>query len=73
MNSKLKLDDIVIFRANPNSGEMIVYDIKEKYLNYPTASSENPVVIVKYWDANKKSYEFDSFYSNYLRLANQVD
>lgn len=62
----IKLHDIVIFKATPNSGQMTVTDIKEKYMNYPHANSENPVVFVKFWDDKKKEYNFDAFYANHL-------
>lgn len=64
--SKIQLNDIVVFKAKPNSGEMIVIDIKDKYMNFPYASSENPVVFVKYWDSKTNVYNFDSFYANHL-------
>ena len=41
-------------------------DIKDKYMNFPYASSENPVVFVKYWDSKTNVYNFDSFYANHL-------
>lgn len=64
--SKIQIHDVVIFKATPNSGQMTVTDIKEKYMNYPHATSENPVVFVKFWDDKKKEYNFDAFYSNHL-------
>ena len=65
---KINLHDIVIFKANPNSGEMVVTDIKDSYRNFPHASSDNPVIFVKFWDKTKKEYNYDSFYSNHLKL-----
>lgn len=64
--SKIQIHDVVIFKATPNSGQMTVTDIKEKYMNYPHATSENPVVFVKYWDLKTNLYNYDSFYANHL-------
>jgi hypothetical protein len=64
--TKIQVHDIVISKATPNSGEMVVIDIKNDYRNFPYATSENPVVFVKFWDDKKKEYNFDSFYSNHL-------
>lgn len=71
MNTKFELNDVVIFKADPNSGEMIIYDIKDKYYNYPLASKENPVIFVKYWDKVKQEYEQAAFYSTLLKLVNK--
>lgn len=62
-----KVGDIVFFNASPNSGEMIVTDVKTKYLNFPHASESNPVVFVKFWNDDKKEYCYDSFYANHLK------
>ena len=69
---KIQLHDIVIFKATPNSGQMTVTDIKEKYMNYPHASPENPVVFVKYWDSKTNLYNYDSFYANHLIKVDKV-
>ena len=49
--TKIQLHDIVVFKATPNSGEMVVIDVKNNYRNFPYANSENPVIFVKYWDS----------------------
>ena len=64
--SKINLHDIVVFKAKPNSGEMVVTDIKTTYRNFPHSSTVNPVIFVKYWDLKTNLYNYDSFYSNHL-------
>ena len=64
--SKIQLHDIVVFKATPNSGEMVVIDVKNNYRNFPYANSENPVIFVKYWDSKTNLYNYDSFYANHL-------
>ncbi len=66
--ANIKIDDIVIFKAEPNSGEMIVTDIKLRHRHFPHVTEENPVVLVKFWDAKKHIYNYDSFYANHLKL-----
>lgn len=65
----IKLHDIVMFKAAPNSGEMVVVDIKDRYMNYPHASNTNPVIFVKFWDSKKQEYNYDSFYQEALELV----
>ncbi len=65
----IKINSIVKLKAKPNSGEMIVIDIKDRYLNHPHASSSNPVIFVKFWDDKKNSYEYEEFYSNALEFV----
>lgn len=64
--SDIKLHSIVKLKAEPNSGEMVVEDIKSSYRNFPYATSENPVVFVKFWNPKTYDYEFAQFYSQVL-------
>lgn len=64
--SKIQLHDIAVFKATPNSGEMVVTDIKEKSMNFKYASTENPVIFVKYWDSKTNLYKYDGFYTTHL-------
>ena len=64
--TKIQLDDIVVFKATPNSGEMVVIDVRNNYRNFPYANSENLVIFVKYWDSKTNLYNYDSFYANHL-------
>ena len=58
--------DVVVFKATPNSGEMVVLDVKYKHLQYRDASENNPAVKVQYWNAIKQEYDYDTFYYNNL-------
>lgn len=64
--SKIQIHNIVVFKATPNSGEMVVTDVKDNYRNFPCANSENPVVFVKYWDSKTNLYNYENFYANHL-------
>lgn len=64
--SKIRLHSIVKLKAEPNSGEMVVEDIKTTDRNFPHANSENPIILVKYWNPKNYDYEFASFYSKVL-------
>lgn len=54
--------DIVVFKASPNSGEMIVLDVKYKHMKYQDVTENNPAISVQFWDAKKQRYEYDTFY-----------
>lgn len=43
---ELQINDIVTFKARPNSGEMMVVEIHEKYQNFPFRSKFDSVVKV---------------------------
>ena len=45
---------------------MVVTDIKEKSMNFKYASTENPVIFVKYWDSKTNLYKYDGFYTTHL-------
>lgn len=65
---ELKIDDIVTFKAEPNSGEMIVTEIHEQYQNFPFRSKFNPVIRVKFWVEEEKDYKYSTFYSSQLEF-----
>lgn len=69
MNEKFKIGDLVTFKAQPNPGQMTVVDIKTKFLGFPHASEDNPLIIARYWDDNKKDFEFKNFYFVELELV----
>lgn len=64
----VKIGDLVKLKAEPNSGQMVVFEVKEKDRNFPKASKENPVVGVRFWNEKLQEYSFDSFYFNNLVL-----
>lgn len=65
----VKAGDLVILKAKPNSGEMVVEDVKPRYVNFPDASEKNPVVLVRFWDESQKQYLRDSFYLSSLNIV----
>lgn len=69
--SEIKLHSIVKLIAEPNSGEMVVEDIKTTDQNFPHANSENPVILVKFWNPKTYDYEFASFYSKVLTVVDK--
>lgn len=54
--------DVVVFKATPNSGEMVVLDVKYKHIQYRDATEDNPAVKVQYWNTIKQEYDYDTFY-----------
>jgi len=64
----VKIGDLVKLKAEPNSGQMVVFEVKEKDRNFPEASIENPVVGVRFWNEKLQKYSYDSFYFNNLVL-----
>lgn len=66
---ELQINDIVVFKAKPNSGEMIVTEIHEKTIvGFPFRSKFDPAVIVKFWDEVEKSYMSSTFYRSELEF-----
>lgn len=35
-------------------------------MNFKYASTENPVIFVKYWDSKTNLYKYDGFYATHL-------
>lgn len=68
MDEKFKIGDLVIFKAQPNPGQMTVTEIKTKFLGFPHASEDNPLIIARYWDDKKKAFDFIRIYSAELKL-----
>jgi len=54
--------DIVVFKATPNSGEMIVQEVLNKAPRFTGVSIDNPLLSVQFWDGKKQRYEYDNFY-----------
>lgn len=65
----VKVGDLVILKAKPNSGEMVVEGVKPRYVNFPDASESNPVVLVHFWEETKKQYLRDNFYLSSLNIV----
>lgn len=65
----IKKGDIVVYRAVPNPGEMIVQEVINKpRVKYLTATESNPIILVQYWDNNKQQFNYDSIFYNDLLL-----
>ena len=66
---ELQIDDIVVFKAEPNSGEMIVTQIHEKtIIGFPFRSKFNPAISVKFWIEEEKNYKHSTFYRSQLEF-----
>lgn len=65
---ELQINYIVVFKAKPNSGEMIVVEIHEKYQNFPFRSKFDAVIKVQFWVEEEKDYKFSTFYRSQLEL-----
>jgi len=66
---ELQVNDIVTFKAEPNSGEMIVTEIYEKAIvGFPFRSRFDPAIIVKFWNKEDKNYAYSTFYRSELKF-----
>lgn len=63
---KFKLGDLVVFKANPNSGQMVIHQFLGKMFG---GSDDNPMYECKFYDNDKKEYIHERFLENTLSLV----